>query len=97
MDAVLDFICPQARRARVVDDDVVRGSNGALQPRVRLQIEREFEDGWDAAVDDGARSRVPVLVRVRLCCRGEARVVALAADDDGELGALPLRCHAYTM
>ena len=74
----------------------MRRLDGALEARVRLEIEVEVEDGGHAFVDDGARERVAVPVGVLRVGGEEARVVALAADDDAQhrvvLGVLGVDC-----
>ena len=77
----------------------MRQADGALEARVRPQVEDEAYRGRHAAIHDGTRERVPVPaheVRVR---RVEARVVPLAADEDAQvrvvpwvLGVDPLEC-----
>ena len=75
--------------ALVVHDDVVRRADGALEPRVRLQVEVKVDEGRHAAVDDGARARVAVLVRHVRVRRVEARVVPFPADEDAQLRVVP--------
>lgn len=79
----------------VFDDDVVCRTRGALQTLVCLEPELAEDAAGDAAVDDGAGEWVPgssillgVVVRVFLFSRIEASMVALAYDDDGDLGVL---------
>lgn len=70
-------------------------SNGALQSRVRLQIEVEVEDGGDASVLDSAGEGVPVAVRV-LSGGQETGVVAFATDDDREFGRISRITWVYS-
>ena len=82
MYALLDGVCCEG--ALVVYDDVVRWADGALETRVRLEIEVEIDEGRDAAVNDGARARIPVLV----CMTGirwiETRMVPFPAYEDAQ-------------
>jgi hypothetical protein len=71
--------------AFVIHDDVVRRADGALEARVRLQVEVKVYQGRHAAIDDGTRARVPVPVREVRVRRVEARVVPLAADEDAQV------------
>ena len=74
----------------VVQHTIVRGPRRALDPRMGLQEEVELERVHHPPVDD--RARLAVLAPVGLLGVGgvlweEADVVALADDDEGELGA----------
>jgi len=75
--------------ALVVDHDVMRRFDRPLQARVRLQVEIKVEHRRHALVDDRARPRVPVSVGEFRVGRVEARVVALAADDDAQRRVVP--------
>ena len=77
------------QRRLVVDHDVVRRLDRALQTRVRLEVKVEIQHGRHALVDDRPRARVPVPVGEVRVCRVEARVVPLAADDDAQRGVVP--------
>ena len=76
-------------RALVVDDDVVRRLDGALQTLVRLQVKVKVEHGRHALVDDRAGSRVAVAVGEFRIGRVEPRVVPFAADDDTQRRVVP--------
>jgi hypothetical protein len=76
-------------RALVVYDDVVRRFDGALQARVRLQVKIEIEHRRHAAVDDGAWTRVAVLVGKFRVGWEEARVVPFAAYEDAQCWVVP--------
>ena len=80
--ALLDGVCCEG--ALVVYDDVVRWADGALETRVRLEIEVEIDEGRDAAVNDGARARIPVLVCMTGIRRIETRMVPFPADEDAQ-------------
>ena len=80
--ALLDGVCCEG--ALVVYDDVVRWADGALETRVRLEIEVEIDEGRHAAVNDGARARIPVLVCMTRVRRIETRVVPFPADEDAQ-------------
>ena len=82
MYALLDGVCCEG--ALVVYDDVVRWADGALETRVRLEIEVEIDEGRDAAVNDGARARIPVLVCMTGIRRIETRMVPFPADEDAQ-------------
>ena len=63
----------------VVDDEIVRAAGGALAAGVRLQVEVKVAGVADVGVDDEARGVVS-----RAVGQGEeARLVALADDDEG--------------
>ena len=68
----------------VIHDDVVRRADGALETRMRLEIEVKVDEGRHAAVNDGARVRIPVLVCMTRVRRVEARVVPFPADEDAQ-------------
>lgn len=74
----------------VQHDDVVRGAAGALDHRVRLQVEIPDAFLGDAAVDDRTGLAVPTAVHVLGLAGVKARVVALADDDDGQPGQVLL-------
>ena len=80
--ALLDGVCCEG--ALVVHDDVVRWADGALETRVRLEIEVEIDEGRHAAVNDGARARIPVLVCMTRVRRIETRMVPFPADEDAQ-------------
>ena len=82
MYALLDGVCCEG--ALVVYDDVVRWADGALETRVRLEIEVEIDEGRDAAVNDGARARIPVLVCMTGIRRIETRMVPFPAYEDAQ-------------
>ena len=82
MDALLYGVGGEG--ALVVYDDVVCRADGALEARVRLQVEIKIDERRHAAVDDGARARVPVSVCVVRVRRVEARVVPFPADEDAQ-------------
>jgi hypothetical protein len=70
----------------VVDDIVVRRSGSTLDGGVSLEEEVPIAGLADAAVDNGAVLWVPRPVRVFLSGWVEAHVVALADDDDSDVG-----------
>jgi hypothetical protein len=70
--------------ALVVYNDIVRWADGALEARVRLEVEVKIDERSHAAVYDGARACIPVLVRVIRVRRVEARVVPFPADKDAQ-------------
>ena len=82
MYALLDGVGCEG--ALVVHDDVVRWADGALETRVRLEIEVEIDEGRHAAVNDGARARIPVLVCMTRVRRIETRMVPFPADEDAQ-------------
>ena len=85
--ALLDHIRFQS--IFVVDDDVVRRSDGTLQSHVRLEVKVVVDNGCNAFVDDSPWFRVAVLsIGVRVVRGVEARVVAFTADNDAELGLI---------
>ena len=87
MDALLYGVGGEG--ALVVYDDVVCRADGALEARVRLQVEIKVDEGRHTAVDDGARARVTVPVCVVRVRRVEARVVPLPADEDAQRRVVP--------
>jgi len=81
----------------VLDDDVMSWACCSLKTLVSLKVELAQDLVGDAAVDDGSWKRVPgslvslrVVIRILHLGRVEASVVALADDDDGNLGMLCL-------
>lgn len=93
VNALLHLI--RAQIILVVQHDVMCGSNGALQSRVRLQIEVEVEDGGDAPVLDSAGEGVPVAVGIWGGGQ-ETGVVTFATDDDGEFGRISRITWVYS-
>jgi len=70
----------------VVDNIVVRWMSSALDRSMGLQVEIPVSGFGDAAVDDGAVLRIPGAIDIFYFGRVEAGVVALADNDDCDLG-----------
>ena len=80
--ALLDGISCEG--ALIVHDDVVRWADGALETCVRLEVEVKVNERSYAAVNDGARARITILVCMIRVRRVKARVMPFPADDDAQ-------------
>ena len=62
----------------------MRWADGALETRVRLEVKVKVNEGRHAAINDGARARIPVLVCMTRVRRIETRMVPFPADEDAQ-------------
>ena len=77
-------------------DSLMSGTSGTLQTSVGLEVKVERKGVRDRRVDNGTGGKVTGTVHVLLVDSKEAHVVALGADDEGDLGTIRLVNRATT-